>query len=367
MKINVNSDALSKALRIALKAIPSKTAVPIMDSFLITASGSRLVVTATNGEITVKVPVKLNEEAKEKGAVTVPARRLIEFVSLLPGCEVSITTSKTTMDIKWSKGSTKMQLTNVEDYPTLVEPNEGAMMNIPAQGLLTALSLTLPAVSKDNTRPIMTGVHFDILKDITRVVSSDTKMLTYNTLPCSTGKEGQFTIPAVSANLVKAAITKDSTIVRVTFDEKNASFNLGDVIIQTRLISGAYPKYMTVIPQKNAINGEILTSRTSLIGAIRRLGSCSGRLKMKLTPLALTFSAQNSETGTSAVEDCECNYNGSEMEIGINPSNMLSILENISGETICLKVIDPRRPILAQDADDQMDASLSLCMPVSIA
>lgn len=364
MKFNVNSENLSKGLKSAVKAIPGKALTPIMESFKLEVSGSRLTITATNGEITVKAPVVLTEKAAEEGIVTVPAKRLLDFVNLLPSCPVDISTKDGTMSIKWTKGSTKMQLTDHSMFPEISEPKNSPMMNIPAQELLTALSATIPVAAKDNARPILTGIHFDIRNDSTRVVATDTKMLTYGTLPCGTDTDTGITIPAQAASLLKTAVHKNSTVARLTFDENCACFNFGDIIVMTRLLNGSYPKYMTIIPQADDIKGQVLTSKESIIGSLRRLASCSARLKMKLSPLAITFTAQNTDTGTSAVEDCDCTYCGDEMEMGINPTNMISILETISGETISLEVTSSRKPILAKPADTSLAESLSLCMPV---
>lgn len=365
MNIKVNSDNLVKGLKTAFKAIPTKAAIPILESFKMDVKGNRLVITSSNGELTVKAPVMLNEPA-EADAVTVPARRFMEFINLLPSCEVEIETNGKTMTIKWSKGSTQMQLTEAKDYPAIAEPTDSPMV-IPAQELLSALMTTIPAASRDNSRQVLNGIHFDIGKEVTRLVATDTKMLTYDTISCGSDKEMKLTIPTAAAMLLKAAIHKDSTIARLTFDANNACFNFGDVIIMTRLLVGAYPKYMTIIPGKNDIKGQVFTGKENIIGTLKRLASCSGKLKMKLSPLAITFTAQNTDTGTSAVEDCDCNYCGEEMEIGINPANLLSILENIPGDQISMEVSNPRKPILASRAEEGEKDLLSLCMPIAIA
>lgn len=365
MNITVNSTSLAKALKTAGRVIPAKPAIAVLECYRIETKGNRMIITASNMEITVKVPVVISDN-QEDGVCAIPAKKFSEHISLLPDCDVTLVTKDSTVSISWAKGKTSMQMMNPQDYPTIKEPDNSQMMDVPAQELLRALSITIPACAKDDTRPQLCGVHFDVLEESTRLVASDARTLTYDTIGCSTGKPCGFTIPTGAASLLKGSIRKESTIVRLTHDDKNVSFNLGDIIIHSRIIVGKYPNYMSIIPDAKNQSGTAVANREGLIGTLKRLAACSPNLKMSMTPLSILFTARNTETGSASEEDCECNYNGENMNLGISPQRFLDVLENLTSEQIYLTVTTPTKPIIATSTEDGQKESLSLFMPVMV-
>lgn len=366
MKITIESTALAKALKTAGRAIPAKSILPILECFYIEAKGKRIVITASNQEISVRVPVPVLS-MDEEGVFAIPAKKFSEHISLLPDCPVTMETDGTTMTISWLKGKTSLPLMMHTDYPDIKEPENPKTMDMPAQELLEALNATIPVCFKDSTRPVLCGVHFDILEDRTRIVGTDTKSLTYYTVRCTTGAPDKFTIPMLAASLIKGSIQKESQTVRVSHDGHNALFNLGDIMIITKTIIGAYPSYMSVIPSSKTLHGDATIARESLIASLRRIAACSNTLKMKMTPLSIFLSAKNTDTASSTEEDCECTYNGEEMLIGVNPQRLLSIIENISAEQIVIGVADPKRPLVISVTEESRDERVSIIMPQMIS
>lgn len=366
MKITANSSNLARALRTAGKVIATKASTPILECFLLETKGTRLIITATNGSITVKLPVPL-VSAEEEGRCAIPAKRLTETVNLLPAdVDTTLAENGGTAKVSWKKGSTQMQTLNAEDFPTISEPSSDETMDMPAQELLSALTMAIPACSKDELRPQFCGVHFDILEDSTRIVASDMKSLTLDTIDCTTGKPSNFTVPTATASLLKGAIRKESTIVRMTKDSRSVCFNLGDIIIISTMFVGKYPKYMDIIPKEDKMAGTAESDREELIGALRRLAACSPKLKMTLTPLSLLLTAQNTDNSTSAEEDCTCTYNGEEVTIGMTPSRLLETLDSLTSEKVYIKVAGPRNPLVIRTTDETHVRSLSLVMPIAV-
>ena len=362
MNIKLNSTTLAKALKSASKVISSKPAAPILEGLLLSASGGRLVITATDLMITVKIPVPI-ASSQEDGRCVVPARRITEHLSLLPDCEVALTTNGGPLEVTWAKGTTSMPTLDEGAFPQMDDVT-GEMMDMPAQRCLEALSAAIPACCREDLRPQLCGVHFDILEDGTRIVATDAHTLIYDTLDCRTPHGGSFTVPTAAATLLKGAIRKESTIVRLTHDDKKVCFNLGDIVITTLKVEGKYPNYMSIIPSE--FSGKATTKRQELIGSLRRLAACSPTLKMVLSPLSITLSASAHESGTSGREDCTCSYNGQDQEVGINAQRFLDILENVDAEDITLSVTSPAKPILAQTDDGSDRSKIMLFMPISL-
>ena len=367
MRITISSTVLSKALRTAYRAVPAKAALPIMESFRLDASGTRLTVTATSGDLQVKAPARLLDKAQEEGVCSVPAKKLLDFVNLLPECVLSMVTEGDTMELKWTKGTTHLPLTAVDEFPEFRnDKGDPVTFDVQAQELLSALCSTIPSMSRDSARPVLNGVFFDVHETETRIVATDTRVLTYDTIHSGTSQGGQFTIPAQAANLLRSSITKDAAIARITRDRTSVCFNFGDVVIQTSLLEQKYPNYASVIPRNGSFSGEVVMSRDTLYATIKRLAAFSEKLRMKISPLAMTFSAQDTMNGTSAVEDCDCSYGGEEMEMGVSTSYVMTVLESIKSDNLCISVTDPSRPMVFRDADATDSGKLSLCMPLML-
>ena len=364
MNLKVESSDLNKALKTAGRIVPTKAIIPILECFHIEVKDGKMTITASNSEITVKVPVTVTE-SKEDCAIAIAAKKFSEHIGLLPDCTVSLKTEGTVLHICWDKGKTSMQTLDANDFPSTENLELTQTMDIPAQELKAVLSRTIPVCAKGDLRPILSGVHFDILEKQTRIVATDAHTLIYETIECSTGNPVAFTIPSDAASIINSAIKKETQTAKMSCNEKNACFNLDDVTILSRNIDGKYPAYMTVIPSAESAKGKAVTSRENLTDSVRRVAACSEKIKISFGPNALNLTAENLETGSNANEDCECKYDGEPIVMGVNAKHMLLVLENTEDDNLNIEVSDPSRAFVIT-GEKGREVGLSLLMPILI-
>ena len=251
MKFIVSSTELLKGLMEISKAIPAKSALPILENFLFDLTGNILVVTASDSEITLRTEIEVDSTEAE-GRIAVPARHIIELLKELPDQPVRIeVTSDSSIECRWSSGNSVLPFFPAEDYPEIKGTSEDAeKLSFKADKLAEGIGKTIYAAADDQIRPFMNGIFFDFDKDSTTLVASDShKLICYTTPDAKAPEKCSFILHKKPAAVLKSVITKDVENVEIAFDSSTVVFTIGKTTMVCRLIVGKYPKYRDVIPQ----------------------------------------------------------------------------------------------------------------------
>ena len=161
-------------------------------------------------------------------------------------------------------------------------------------------------------------------------------------------------------------MAKESGDVTITFDEKNACFNLENFVLNCRLIEGNYPKYASVIPQNNP--SQLIIDRSIFTTALRRVAvfsdQASSLVKLQLSPDKLVVSARNISFSTSAEESVACSYTGDTMNIGFSANYLIEVLNNMSSQEVSVQLSDPSRAgVIVPMQNEENEDMLVLLMP----
>ena len=347
MKFIVSSTELLKGLMEISKAIPAKSALPILENFLFDLTGNILVVTASDSEITLRTEIEVDSTEAE-GRIAVPARHIIELLKELPDQPVRIeVTSDSSIECRWSSGNSVLPFFPAEAYPEI------------------------KGTSEDAEKPFMNGIFFDFDKDSTTLVASDShKLICYTTPDAKAPEKCSFILHKKPAAVLKSVITKDVENVEIAFDSSTVVFTIGKTTMVCRLIVGKYPKYRDVIPQNNSSILKI--DRALLLNTVRRVSVCCNKgtnhIKISLKPGSIEITAQDLGFSIAAYEKIECDYNGDEMAIGFKSNFLSEILANMSCETVVMKFADPRRAalIVPSEEDAQSDNVCGILMPILV-
>lgn len=372
MKFNVEGKTFQRQLSAVSKVINTKNTVSIFDNFLLTVEGDVLTITGSDSEnvLTAVVPVI---DSESDGAIAVPAKRLLEITKEVSNQPITFLINDETkeIDLRFLNGHFNFMGIDARDYPTrrplADEHNE---LLLPARMLMKGIENTWYAVSTDASRPVMTGIFFDVHQEDLTFVSSDThKLVKYVNTEKAPGIEASFILPSKTAGILKGLITKDDAEVKITFDSKGALFEFGDYLLFSVFVNGNYPNYNRVIPQDNPFS--IVVDRGSLINALRRVtlfaSKSSNLVVLDLEPNEILLSARDLDYSTSAEERVACEYEGNVMRIGFNGVFMLEILNNIASETIVLSLSDPARPGIYTPFTTQEGESLvTIQMPMQV-
>lgn len=372
MKFNVEGRAFQQQLQAVSKVISAKNTIKILENFVLRIEGDRLSITGGDSEnvLTAMVPVM---DSDGDGAVAVNARRLLEITKEIDYQPLQFYVNDDTkeIDLRFLNGHFNFMGLNADDYPAgRVLPADCNQLLLPAGMVLRGLESTAFAVSPDSSRPVMTGIYWDIHNDDVTFVSSDThKLVRYINTEKAPGMEAAFILPSKTANIIKTLIGKDDAEVRITFDQKGGLFEFGDYFLYSVFINGNYPNYNRVIPEDNPFT--LNADRASFINALRRVNlfapKSSNLVVLNLQPEEVIISAQDLDYGTSAEERLICEYNGNTMTVGFNGAFMAEILANMNCETVLLLLSDPARPGIYKSFDPKEGESLVIIqMPMQV-
>ena len=372
MKLIVSSSELLKGVLAVSKAVPTKSATPILENFLFNLKGNVLEITASDSELTLRTQIEV-ESAAEEGMIAVPAKHMMDLLRELPDQPLSISTSvDSSLECRWTSGTSTLPYFPAEDYPPITGTDENALtVEFPAQSLVEGISSTIYATADDEMRPTMNGIYFDIDTDSTTLVASDShKLICYTTKDVKASEKSSFILHKKPAGILKSIIGKETETVVISFDSKNAVFKFDQTEVICRLVIGKYPKYRDVIPQNNS--NILRINRLQLLNTVRRVSVCankaSNHIKFDLQSGSLEISAQDLGFSIAAYEKIQCQYDGDSLSIGFKSPFIIEILSNMGCDEIVMKFMDSKRAALIVPAEDEQDSEkiCGILMPIMI-
>lgn len=372
MKFNVEGKSFQQQLQAVSKVINSKNTIKILDNFLLRVEGDRLSITGSDQENVLTAFMEISATEGE-GSVCVNARRLLEITKEIDNQPLTFEINEDNMeiDLRFLNGHFNFMGESAENFPMprnlSEEHNE---LIIPADMVLKGINNTFYAVSTETTRPIMTGILWDIFPDHINFVSSDThKLVRYSNSEKAPGVESSFILPSKTAGIIRSLIGKEDADIKISYDEKGGVFEIGDYCLSALFITGRYPNYNRVIPENNPFT--LTVDRVSLINALRRVtlfaSKASNLVVLRLAPDEIRLSAQDLDYSTSAEERVTCSYEGNEMTIGFNGAFMIETLSNLGDDTVVLCFSDPARPCVYTPLTEREGESLvTIQMPMQV-
>ena len=374
MKFVVSSTELLGHLQAISRVISSKNTLPILDNFLFNISGNDLEITASDLESTLITHMRL-DNITGSGTVALPARILLDTLKEFSEQPLTFDINPDTLAVVINSENGRFSIVgqNGIDFPVLpvIKKEKRFGFNVPAEVLLAGISRTLFATADDELRPVMGGILVEASASRLTFVASDAhKLVRYQRSDAKADDEASFILPKKPASLLKNILPRESGVVTVEFDDRNAFFNLSDYKVVCRLVEGNYPNYNSVIPKNNP--RKVRIDRLEFYNILRRVSvfsnQASNLVKLQFTPNQITVSAQDVDFSISAYERHTCLYEGDDMEIGFKSVFLLEILSNIASQDVVIELADPTRAGLflpAETANEDEDL-LMLLMPMMI-
>ena len=373
MKFTVSSAELLKGIMDVSKAIPAKSALPILENFLFVLSGNELQITASDSELTLRTAVRV-EGTEEEGSIAVPARHMTDLLKALPDQPISIRTlgGNASFECAWANGNSTLPYFPAADYPEIKGASADAeQIEFGAQDLLDGIGSTIYATADDEMRPAMNGIFFDIDVDSTTLVASDShKLICYTTAGVRGAPKSYVILHKKAAAVLKSILGKDDDTVVIRFDANTVEFTFGKTTMICRLVVGKFPKYRDVIPQNNS--NVLRIDRVQLLNVVRRIAVCankaSNHIKLDLKPGQLEISAQDLGFALAAYEKVGCDYSGDDLTIGFKSSFLSDILGNMTCDTVVMKFLDARRAalIVPSEEEEESEKICGILMPIMI-
>ena len=363
LRVTCSKSDLASALGVVARAISTRGAVQVLGGVLLRAEEGRLTLSATDMEISLRA--SLSGELTGDASVVVPGRLLTDLVRLLPDDTVTLSYEDGDGILAVTSGShsSRLNVYSAEDFPRL-PPLDVPLHRIEAGALLATIEKVGRAASRDESRPVLTGILVRFEGDKLVMAATDSYRLAVKETPLSAGGPDLEAIIPARALQELARIAAGSEEVELGVHENHVIFSAGDVWLTSRRIDGQFPNYKQLLPETFEV--EITTPRAPLLEVVRRAGLMAQRnapLRLRFADGELTVSAQTQDVG-EATESLPIEFSGEELEIGFNPDFLRDGLEAVGGDTVQLKLINRLRPGLIESPEESF---WYLIMPIRLA
>jgi len=362
IRATCSRNELAAALGTVARGLSTRGAVQVLSGILLRGEEGRLMLASTDMEISLRASI--TGDIAGEGGVVVPGRLLTDLARLLPDDSVTLAYEEGGGVLSITSGShaSRLNVYSAEDFPRL-PPTDIPLHTIAAPALLATIEKVARVASRDESRPVLTGILVRFEGDQLIMAATDSyRLAVKETQLEESGPELDAIIPARALQeLARLAGGVDE--VQLGVHENHVIFSAGDVWLTSRRIDGQFPNYKQLLPE--SFEAEITTAREPLLEVIRRAGVLAQRnapLRLRFAEGELAVSAQTQDVG-EAHESIPIDYTGEALEIGFNPDFLRDGLEAVNGETVQLKLINPLRPGLIVSPDERFSY---LIMPIRL-
>lgn len=372
MKFIVSSSVLLRNLSALSGVISSSNTLPILDDFLFSLKDDLLYVTASDLETTMTVSIPLTK-AEESGAVTIPAKILLDTLKTFSDIPVVFDINAETLLVEISAGEGKYKLSghSSDEFPQTPILEGTSSLKVSSGILVDAINKTIFATGSDELRPVMSGVYCELSPEHLTFVATDAhKLVRYRRKDAQSEQVTSFILPKKPLNQLKGILAAKDLEVSVEYSPTNALFTFDNFRVVCRLIDGKYPNYEAVIPTSNP---NVLTvDRNLLLNAIKRVAlfanQSTHQIRFRLSGKELVLSAEDIDFSNEARERLTCSYEGEDMEIGFNSRFLQDMINNVTTEMVKFEMSAPNRAglILPMDSENKDEEILMLVMPVML-
>jgi DNA polymerase-3 subunit beta len=368
MKLSLSTAELLKQLQTVTRVASTRSAVQALSGVMITAEGdSAAQLLATDMEVGVRVP--LEAQVARAGSAVLPARLLLDVTRSLASSDLTLELRSAEQDVELICGPASFHLRTLraEDFPTLPEPSPETRVSLPAEAFVQTISRVARSASRDETRPVLTGILISASGQELRMVATDSYRLSVKETTLQEPLHGSLeaNVPARALNeLVRISQQTDADSLSVSVGQNQVVFELGDTILSSRLIDGQFPNYRQLLPE--SVDHELRLASAELTDVVRRISLLAQKnapLRLSFNEGTLTVSAQTPDVG-EASEAIPVPFHGDPFEIGFNPEFLRDGLESVESDELVLKLISPLRPGLIESPDS--GGFVYLIMPIRL-
>src|SRR5881296_2916617 len=353
MKVVCQRDELTQKLGVVSRAVSTRASVQILSGVLLRAEAGRLHLAATDMELSLRSSVDAQIEGE--GSVVVPGRLLVELVRLLPENEVTVEyrAEESVVHVTSGPSTSTLHTYAADDFPRLPDLDAVGTFTVDRQSLLDTVSRVARSASRDESRPVLTGilVRFEAGKLV--MAATDSYRLSVKETPLQgDSPELEAIIPARALGEL-SRIAQSGDNVELGVHENQVVFAADDVWLTSRRIDGQFPNYKQLLPE--TFEHEVTLPRTELLDVVRRVAVMAQRnspLRLRFAEGELTVSAQTQDIGESR-ESMPVQFSGEPLEIGFNAEFLREGIESVTTDEIQLRLISPLRPGLIRAEGDE--------------
>ncbi|MCF6165164.1 DNA polymerase III beta subunit [Furfurilactobacillus rossiae] len=376
MKFTVNRQSFIKKLNDVSRAISTKTTIPILTGLKLEVTSNEITFTGSDTDISIETTLRADDEnaelnVEEAGNIVLPARFFGEIVKRLPEATMTVAV-KEGFQANITSGAAAFTINGLDanSYPHLPEIESDDEVTLAGDVFRDIINTTVIAVSNQESRPILTGVHFTLAGDQFTAVATDSHRLSQRkiTLPTPATETHDVIIPGKSLVELSRMIGEDSTDVKMRLAENQVLFLLGDTSFYSRLLEGNYPDTSRLIPSESDTTMEI--SAPTLLSAIERASLLSHESRNNVVKITLkgeeksaTIFGNSPDVGAVEENLSAISLEGSDLEISFNPDYLKDALRSFGQSQIKLSFTSALRPFTLVPSEDEQNF-IQLITPV---
>ncbi len=372
MEITVSKFELLRELTATQGVVERKTTIPILSNYLFEASGDKLSLTATDLDLSLRT--SCTAKVKKEGSCTIPARKLHDYVKLLPDADITIKLLENHwVSIRCGRSNTKMVGMAKSNFPTLpVFPTAG-VVKIPGQVLRSMIAKTGFAIANEESRYTLNGALMVLKPESITMVATDGHRLSHIERPGEKfeGVSGEMKtlVPKKCMDELKSLLDSTDDVETIDFakDESTLYFRIGPRLLTSRQLTGQFPNYEAVLPKDNSksilLHGDELSQAISRVAQFADERSRAVRIKLEKGELKL--SASSTETGESE-DSLEITYDGDPLTIGFNAQYILDFLKAVGAGDVKLELKDAQSAGQLRPAESEDYKYRYIVMPMRI-
>ena len=374
MKFIIQKDQLVQSVQDVMKAITSRTTIPILTGIKIVASNEGVTLTGSDSDISIEsfIPKEENDleivEIKQTGSIVLQAKFFSEIVKKLPTNQVEIEVENLQTVIRSGKSEFNLNGLDSEEYPHLPQLSEQNLFKIPADLLKNLIKQTVFAVSTSETRPVLTGVNWKVENSDLICIATDSHRLALRKAKIDAGIEQSFNIviPGKSLNELNRILDDHDEPVEIVVTENQILFKTKHILFFSRLLEGNYPDTNRLIP--NESKTDIVVNSKEFLQSIDRasLLAREGRNNVvKFSTIGenvIEISSFTPEIGKVVEELVSDSIAGEDLKISFSAKYMMDALKVLEGSEVKISFTGAMRPFVIHPMND--DSTLQLILPV---
>lgn len=345
MKFSCASETLAAKLSAVSHAVSVKASLPVLSHILLEASGSKVTLSATNLEISIKT--SLPAEIKAEGSACLPGRIFLDLISSLPKGTVELSESNNTVSVKSEKANSKINGIAPTEFPKIEGGGEGVMDLDPKEFTKDLPRVSFSAAS-DESRPILTGILMEAVPDGLTLVGVDGFRLSEKKMPMSISGNFKEVVPAKALMEVARLLAGEEKLsILLSKEDNQIIFRGPNIEVYSRLLEGSFPDYKKIIPggfvTKAQINVEEFREALKTVSVFARDSSSVVKINLNPEKSQMTLSATASEVGENE-SVAFAKVEGEPAEVSFNAKYLNDCLSNLSGEEVEFKVTGALTP-----------------------
>ncbi|KLV20107.1 DNA polymerase III subunit beta [Niallia circulans] len=374
MKFIIQKDHLVQSVQDVMKAITSRTTIPILTGIKIVASEEGVTLTGSDSDISIESFIPKEEgdqeivDIQQPGSIVLQAKFFSEIVKKLPTSQVEIVVDNLQTTIRSGKSEFNLNGLDSEEYPHLPQISEQNSIKVPTDLLKNIIKQTVFAVSTSETRPVLTGVNWKIENNDLICIATDSHRLALRKAKIETEEEQSFNIviPGKSLNELNRILDDHDEPVEIFVTENQILFKTKHILFFSRLLEGNYPDTNRLIPTESktdiVVNSKEFLQSIDRASLLAREGRNNVVKFSTMSDNVIEISSFTPEIGKVMEELVSESVSGEELKISFSAKFMMDALKVLEGSEVKISFTGAMRPFVIHPTND--DSTLQLILPV---